>query len=159
MQDRVQESVVLKVLYAIRCPLFQSAASLDRQLAALRQRCGGGGSNGAGSNLPTAAQLQAAWAALVIKLIAFGMGQGLPLADLAAFREQAARDLLALQPDNPRTSYELGVVATGSASCLRDPLVYFWRGAKLAREQGSDFWLARWAGVGVSCKPYAGLEW
>ena len=135
----------LFVLRGIQHPLFWSAASLDRQLAALRQRSGG--SSGAASSLPTAAQLQAAWAALVIDLISGGMVQGLPPAELTALFEQAARILLALHPDSPRSSYELGKAAyfnnrTGAASALRDAVPLFTRGAELARAQGSDFWLA-----------------
>ena len=64
---------------------------------------------------------------------------------------QAAHSLLALQPDNPRSSYELGTVVffnvtPSSASRRRDPLPHYQRGAELARAQGSDFWLARCAG-------------
>ena len=134
-------------LCAIQRPLFQNVASLDRQLAALGQRCGNGST---GSSLPTAAQLQAAGAALVTMLATIGIHQGQPQAELAAFGEQGVRALLALQPDNPRSSYELGRAAVnnaviGSASRLRDPLPHFRRGVELARAQGSDFWLARWA--------------
>ena len=100
------------------------------------------------SNLPTAVQLQTVWAALVVEMFLGGWRQGVPQAELLAFREQAARALLALQPDNPRSSYELGKVAyfnyrTGSASGLCDPLPHFRRGAELARAQSSDFWLAK----------------
>ena len=147
-----QLPIGLDVLRAIRRPLFQSAASLDRQLAALVQRCGGGG-GGAGRNLPTAVQLQIAWAALATTRAPAGLRFKVPEADLAALCEEAARDLQALQPDTPRSSFELGIAAhfnskIGSASCLRDALPYFTRGAELARAQGSDFWLARWAGWG-----------
>ena len=140
----------LGALSAIRRPLFESAASLDRQLAALGQRCSRD-SSAPGSNLPTTAQLQAAWAALVIVLASAGVRQGLPDAELVAFSEQAARALLALQPNNPSSSYMLATAALGnstarSASRLGDPLPHFRRGAELARAQGSDFWLARWAG-------------
>ena len=77
------------------------------------------------------------------------MRHGHPQAELAALNEQATRKLMALQPRNPRSSYEMGRAAeinlfTGSASRLRDPLPYFQRGAELARAQRSDFWLARW---------------
>ena len=146
----------LKVMRAIQRPLFESAASLDRQLAALGQRCSGGSSGGAGSNLPTAAQLQVAWAALLIMLERAGAPQALPQAEIVAFREQAARQLLALQPDSPRRSFELGgaLVAkarTDTDPCLHVALRHFRRGAELARAQGSDFWLARWAGARASC--------
>ena len=141
----------LDILHAIRCPLFERAAPLDLQLAALRQRCGGGSNGNIGSNLPTVAQLQAGWAALYFELVHSGMRQGLPKAELAACGEQAARKLPALQPNRPCSSYVLGSAAffnnrTGSASRLRDALPHFRRGAELARAQGSDFWLARWAG-------------
>ena len=141
------------LLRKIRCLLFESATSgsLDRQLVSLRQRCGSGGSSSAASSLPTAAQLQAACAALIARMAPVASRESLPDTELAAFIEQAGTDLLALQPDNPRTSFELGKAAytnatSGSASHLRDPLAQFWRGAELARAQGSDFWLARWAG-------------
>ena len=142
----VGRGVLPAILRAIRRPLFKSAASLDRQLAALGQRC----SSGAGSRLPTAAQLQAAWAALVAELAKVRMLQSLPHAERAAFSDPAARALLALQSDNPRSSYELGRAAVnnaaaGSAPRLRDPLPHFQRGIELARAQGRDFWLARWA--------------
>ena len=145
----------LDFLHAIRRPLFESAASLDQQLVALRQQCGGS-SSGAGSNLPTAGQLQAAWAALVIVLVPAGARQGQPKTELAAIGEQAARALLAHQPDSPRSSYEMGNAAAqnaraGLASSLGDPLLHYQRGIELARAQGSDFWLARWAGcVGLA---------
>ena len=132
----------LAALRAIQRPLFESAASLDRQLAALRQWCSGG-------RLPTTAQLQVAWAALAIELAPVGVTKaGLPQAELLALNERAARTLLDLQPDNPRSSYELGKAAfynsqTGSASRLHESLPHFRRGAELARAQGSDFWLAR----------------
>ena len=150
-----QPHVGLDVLSAIRRPLFESAASLDRQLAALGQQCGGG-SSGAGSSLPTAAQLQAAWAALVIAVLPTALHQGLPLAELAAYFEQAEQVLLALQPDSPRSSYALGdkVLAkniTGSTSPRRDAVPHFQRATELARAQGSDLWQARWAGGGASC--------
>ena len=146
---KAQERIGLDILRAIRAPLFEGAASLNRQLAALSRRCGGGGS-GAGDNLPTAAQLQAAWAVLVIALSPAGVQQGLPQAEVMVFREQAARALLALQPDNPRSSFELGRTAsakamTGSALHRHDVLSHYQRGAELARAQGSDYWLARWA--------------
>ena len=88
-----------------------------------------------------------------------GLHQGLPEAELVATSEQAARALLALQPDNPRSSFATGEAAAmanatdSSASLVRDPLPHFRRGAELARAQSSDFWLARWAGVGpgASC--------
>ena len=142
----------LSVLRAIRRPLFEGAASLDRQLAALAQRCGSSGdSSGAGSSLPSAAQLQAAWAVLVTGLPPGGIHQKLQQAEVAALHEQAAQALLSLQPDNPRSSYHLGIVAAmgvtnSSASRRRGALQHFRRGAELARAQGSDFWLARWAG-------------
>ena len=138
----------LDALRAIHRPLFGSAASLDRQLAALGQRCGGSSSGGAGSNLPTAAQLQVAWAALAIVQTPAGVQIGLPQAELLPFFEQAARHLLALQPGSPRSSYQLGSAAyfndrAGLASRLRDPLPFLRRGVELARAQGSDFWLAK----------------
>ena len=143
--------LALDALRAIRRPLFESAASLDRQLAALGQRCGN--SSGALSNFPSAAQLQVAWAVLVTVLAPWGLREGLPQAAIGALCEQAANDLLALQPNNPRSSHAMGEaavmnVATGSASRLRDPLPHYQRGTELARAQGSDFWLARWAGCG-----------
>ena len=153
----------LDALRALRAPLFEGAASLDQQLAAL------GRSSSAGSNLPTTAQLQAAWAALVVVHVPAELRHGLPQAELAAFREQAARALLALQPDNPRSSYELGNAAVTNVTCssasrLRDPLPHFQHGRELARAQGSDFWLARWAGCrgellagGVAVASAAGL--
>ena len=154
----------LAALGAIQRPLFESATSLDRQLAALHQRCGGGGRNsGTGSDFPTVTQLQAAWAVLVIDLALAGKSQALPeaKAELAALAERAAHILLALQPDNPRSSYELGCcrardvfsVVTPSASAMRlhNTLLHFWHGAALARAQGSDFWLARWGGLGAEC--------
>ena len=146
----------LDALRAIQRPLFGSAASLDRQLAALHQRCGSGSS---GSSLPTGAQLQAAWAELVFQLVvaelaplASGVRQGLLEAGLCATFEQAARKLLVLQPGSPHSSYEMGNAAYfnkryGAASRLQDSLPHFQRGAELARAQGSDFWLARWVGV------------
>ena len=148
--------VGLDALRAVRCPLFECAAPLDQQLAALRQRCGGDGSGGAASNLPTVAQLQVTWAALVVALASAWVHHKLPQAELSALYEQAARDLLALQPDNPRSSFVMADAAVsstppGSGSRLRDPLPHYRRGAELARAQGSDFWLARWAGVGASC--------
>ena len=142
--------IALDALRAIRRPLFESAASLNRQLAALHQRCGCDSS----SRAVTAAQLQVTWAALVGVLAPVRMRQGLPWDELVAFHKQAARDLLALQPDNPRSSYELGKAAFNDvraglanlASRRRDVLPHFQRGAELARAQGSDFWLARCAG-------------
>ena len=122
--------------------LFESADSLDQQLAALRQRCGDGG-----NRLPTAAQLQATWAVLVIELTLEGESLGLQQAEFRAFAEEAACDLLALQPDNPRSSYELGHAEAKFAVTWWLPLLHYQRGAELARAQGSDFWLARWAGV------------
>ena len=106
------------------------------------------------------AQLQAAWAALVIVMVPAGVHfrlPGLQQAEVAAFGEQAARDLLALQPDNPHSSFAMGSTAvtaatTGSAPLRRNALPHYQRGAELARAQGNDFWLARWAGR-------AGLEW
>ena len=141
-------------LHAIQRPLFQSAASLERQLAALRQRCGGSDSSGAGRKLPTVEQLQAAWAVLATGLGPWGTREGLLQAELAAFSEHAASSLLALQPDNPRSSFAMGeavannavVNNSDSASRLLDPLPHLRHSAELARAQGSDFWLARWAG-------------
>ena len=143
-----EKKLGLDVLRAIHDPLFKSAASLDRQLAALRQRCG----SGAGSNFPTAAQLQAAWAVLVTALALAWARRGIPRAEFAALEDQAAHTLFALQPDNPRSSYELGNAAAfsstagGPASRRRDALPHLQRGAELARAQGNDFWLARCAG-------------
>ena len=157
---RNQLGLVLGVLSAIQRPLFEGTASLDQQLAALGQRCGRDSGSSAGSNLPSAAQLQMAWAALTTVLALSGLPRGIPgvsEAELAAFGEEAARKLYALQPDSPRSSYEMGsalraamvITAAGSASRLPDPLPHFQRGAELARAQGSDFWLARWAGCGA----------
>ena len=150
-------SVALDVLCTMHRPLFEIAASLDQQLVALHQRCNSSRGSGAGSasSLPTVNQLQAAWATLVIALAPGRVREGLPQAELAAVVEQAAHHLMALQPDNPRSSFELGSAAglndnAGSVSALRDPLPFFRRGAELARVQGSDFWLARWAGPGAS---------
>ena len=89
------------------------------------------------------AQLQAAWAVLVITLVPAWMRQGLPQAELMPFYEQAARDLLALQPENPRSSYELGNATNAVITHRSDALQHFQHGAELARAQGSDFWLAR----------------
>ena len=151
MPDVGQFRLALDILRAIRRPLFEGAASLDRQLAALGQRHGN--SSGAVSNLPSAAQLQVAWAVLVTVLAPWGLREGLPQTAIGSFREQAANNLLALQPGNPRSSYAMGEAAvvnaaTGSTSRLRDPLPHYQRGVELARAQGSDFWLARWAGAG-----------
>ena len=138
------------MLRATRRPLLESAASLDQQLAALSERLGS--VSGAASNLPTAAQLQATWARLVTDLYSGGVSEGLPRAELAPFFEQAARTLLALQPDNPRSSYELGMAVGENATVAGTPmrrqegLAHYQRGAELARAQGSDFWLARWSG-------------
>ena len=142
----------LGALRAIQRPLFERAASLDRQLADLRQRCGvHHDASGAESHLPTTAQLQAAWAALAIEQASAVWRAGHPPAELTSFGEQAARALLALQPDNPRSSYVLGqalllsATTSFSLSHVRAPgaLPHFRRGAELARAQGSDFWLAR----------------
>ena len=143
----------LGALRAIQRPLFDSAASLDRQLAALRLQCGEHhDDSGAESHLPTKAQLQAAWAVLAIEQASAVRCAGHPPAELASFGEQAARALLDLQPDNPRSSYLLGqalfLSATTSPSFslsrLRAPasMPHFRRSAELARAQGSDFWLA-----------------
>lgn len=154
-----QFGVGLDVLAAIQKPLFSSSTSLDSQLARLQEHCGGSGSSssssqgGGGPSEPlTAAQLQAAWAALAIDLAEQAGSQGqAPQARVSAVTEQAARALLRLQPTNPRSSFMMGMAAvvnasTNSASALKDPLPHFRRGAELARQQGSDFWLARCAG-------------
>ena len=126
--------------------IVRNLAFLDRQLAALRQRCGGGTP---GSHLSTAAQLQAAWAALSTEQCDAGVRQGHPQAILSAFGEQSARILLGLEPDKPRSSYERGNalenVSAFTAAHWQDALPHYQRGAELARAQGSDFWLARWA--------------
>ena len=136
----------MDVLRDIWHPLFESTESLDRQLAALRRRCGGS----AGGSLPTAAQLQVAWAVLTTQLAPVGLRYGLPHAVVATALKQGARELLALQPDNPRSSYELAKAimesaAAGLALRPRDAVRLYQRGAELARAQGSDYWLARWA--------------
>ena len=149
-----QGRAALGVLHAIQRPLLTSTVSLFRQLAALGQRCCGGSSGAGSSHLPTAAQLQAAWAVLVMEAGPGGMREGLPRAELSRFTEQAARILQALQPDSPRSSLAMGEAAasnaivhatSGSGPPLRDPQPHLRRSAELARAQGSDFWLARWA--------------
>ena len=90
---------------------------------------------------------------LVTELAPAAAGKGLPKAELAGFGEQAAQDLLAVQPAIQHSSYEAGRAALfvqgsgGPASPPCGPLPHFRRDAELARAQGSDFWLARCARV------------
>lgn len=64
--------------------------------------------------------------------------------------EQWARGMLALQPTHPRSHYLMGSAAVvnsseGAPSSLRDPQLHMVRGLELARQQGSDLWIAWWA--------------
>ena len=61
--------------------------------------------------------------------------------------EASALALAALQPSTPRSHFQLGRVAlinhAWPNSRLTTPIPNLLRGLELAREQGSDFWLAR----------------
>lgn len=140
----------MDALLAAKRPLFDDggAAALDDQLAVLQRRSG----------IPSAAQLQVAWTQLTIEVALLAAKQGEPQAKCSGVGEWAARQLLRLQSDNPRCHYAMGKAAvvnatTGFPSPLRDPLPHLQRGPALAREQGSDYWLAR---CGGRLRPLAG---
>ena len=88
-----------------------AAARLDRQLAQLQRRLAAGAAGWGGAELPTAQQLQVAWHGLSLVLASAdvpGIPEELELSGLA---EEAARGLLQLEPDNPRSSWWLGRIA------------------------------------------------
>ncbi|KAL4451887.1 hypothetical protein ABPG75_007549 [Micractinium tetrahymenae] len=118
------------------------------QLAQLQEEVGDEAA-GAEHALPTVDQLQVVWHVLQLELVGHvNAPSQLAKGRISAAAEEAARGLLRLQPRNPRSSFAMGKVAVmnhsiNPGSQLQDPLPHLLRCAELAREQRSDFWLAR----------------
>lgn len=120
-----QASIGVEALQALKPALLGDAAAarLNRQLQQLQQRLAGAGAGG-DPELPTARHLQVAWHALLLRLtVDVHVPEVLPPWRVSALGEEAARGLLQLEPNNPRSSLAMGKVAVMNHRLLPGPAV------------------------------------